>query len=98
MIRPLILALAVASPAAAQSQCGPTEQVIAALTGRYGEAVIAQGLVADPQGNLIALMQTYVNADTGTWTVLMTRPDGMSCMTASGGTYEAVKAKAGTEG
>ncbi len=94
MIRAACIALACASPALAQSQCGPREAVIAALTAQYGESVIGRGLIANQQGQTVAAMEVWVNPTSGSFTVLLSRPDGTACFAASGGSYEAVKAAA----
>lgn len=92
LLRACLLSLAFASPAIAQSQCGPREAVIAALTGQYGESVVSRGLIANAQGQTVAAMEVWVNAKTGSFTVLLTRPDGVACFAASGGSYEVVAA------
>lgn len=70
-----------ASPAFAQPQCAPRDQVIAMLTDQYGETRQAAGLTGG------AWMEVYA-ADSGTWTIIVTLPDGNTCMMASGEGYD----------
>jgi hypothetical protein len=90
MFRIALLSLALASPAYAAPTCGPRQAVVAALKGNFGESVVARGYSADPSGQIAAVMETWVNATNGSWTVLMTTPAGVSCIAASGGRFEAV--------
>ena len=94
MLRACLLSLAVASPAIAQPNCGPREAVIAALSSQFGESVVSRGLIAKQQGQTVAAMEVGVNPTSGSFTVLLSRPDGTACFAASGGSYEAVKAAA----
>ena len=95
MIRAAILSLAFASPAIAQNQCGPRDAVVAALSSQYGESVVSRGLIGNAQGQTVAAMEVWVNMQTGSFTVLLSRPDGTACFAASGGSYEAMKVVAG---
>lgn len=78
----------IAGPAAAQ-QCGATDDLRAALSARYGETVIARGL--DAQGRLVEMW----GADTGTWTLTVTTPQGLTCIVGAGEGFEAVAAPKG---
>lgn len=79
MIRAAILAACVATPAVAQ-QCGPTEALSAFLGREYDEWPVARGL--SQSGD--AIVQIWANLETGTWTLVVVRPDGMSCMALTG--------------
>lgn len=72
----LILAL-MASPVAAQ-QCGPHVDVSATLAERYGEKLMVRAM--DRRG---LLMEVYVS-ESGGFTVLMVRPDGVACLAQHG--------------
>lgn len=61
-----------------QPMCAPREQVVARLSQEFGEVPTAPGLMGN--GNLMEI----TTAPSGTWTVLVTRPDGLSCFVASG--------------
>lgn len=67
--------------AAQQTVCAPREIVAQALGREYGEAQVGAGLA---DGNIIEL---WVNAETGTFTLLVTRPDGISCMVGAGDSW-----------
>lgn len=53
--------------------------VVERLTDRYGETLAAGGLRSDNH-----LLEVWAAVDTGTWTVLMTRADGIACVLATG--------------
>ncbi|MBD3763836.1 MAG: hypothetical protein IE927_03635 [Rhodobacterales bacterium] len=68
-----------AAPVAANPvPCGPRAQVLAELTQRHGETRHGLGL-AGPS----AVVELYA-AESGSWTILVTRPDGLACLLASG--------------
>ncbi len=58
--------------------CGPHKLFADQLKNRYDEAFTAGGLQA---GNLFEI---WSSSEKGTWTVLVTRPDGVTCAVASG--------------
>ena len=76
----LLIAMAL-SIAAAPQQCGPRPAVIATLSDRYGEAPRMRGLA---NGVIVELL---ANDDSGSWTILVTRPDGSSCLLVAGTAY-----------
>ena len=78
--------LATAAPAQMQvrSQCGPHTQLIALLATRYLEAPKAIGTVSGSH-----YMEIYVS-QAGSWTVLVTSADGISCIIAAGSNWEDV--------
>jgi hypothetical protein len=63
--------------------CGPRDDVIKRLTETYGET--RQGIGIARQG---AVMEVYASATSGSWTITVTLPDGMTCLIASGQSYE----------
>lgn len=87
MIRMLAL-LAFLLPAAAQAQtpCGPTDQVMAELTGRHQETPRVIGLSSNG-----GLLQVWASPDGRTWTVTTTDPDSqLTCLQAAGRHLEMV--------
>lgn len=68
----------------AATQCGPHDMMAGALAKQFGEAPHAMGLAQDN-----TVMELYV-APTGTWTLTVTLPDGMTCLIAAGDNFEAV--------
>ena len=67
-------------PAAAQEPlCLPREHMVATLVGSWGELPTAAGR------SLTQEVEFWLNPVTGTWTVLVTGPDAISCIHAAGG-------------
>lgn len=82
-----------ATPAAAQT-CIPRDKAVAALSERHGEAQQSIALTANQM-----VLETWANLETGSWTVMITRPDGTTCMVASGTAFQVVpQVPAGVEG
>lgn len=73
------------APAEAQSVCATRGQIIDSLESEYAEAPQALGMGND--GNVIELLTTQ---DGSTWTLLLTMPDGTSCVVAAGEAWEAL--------
>jgi hypothetical protein len=55
------------------AQCAPRDVQVQQLTERYGESPVAMGLSA------VGVVEYWANPSTGTWTVTITRPDGILC-------------------
>lgn len=65
---------------AAPSRCVPHPEVLAsALAGQFGEHIGAYGI--DASGGLV---QVYSNTESGTWTIAVTRPDGVTRIVSAG--------------
>ncbi len=81
----LILGMAAIGPpeAQAQSACGARDSVVAKLGEKYGEIRRGGGL-AGPT----AIFEVWASEATGTWTILMTSPDGMACVMAAGDVWQ----------
>ena len=86
MIR-LALTLAVlASPLAAQGRnCAPRDVVVERLATGYGETRQSVGI-----GLNHAMVEVFASEDTGSWTILVTQGSGITCIVASGQSYENV--------
>jgi hypothetical protein len=65
--------------AAAQQQCAPRETAVKNLAEKYNEHPIGMGL--DDRG---IILEVFVSEGGETWTIVVTRPDGVSCAVASG--------------
>ncbi|WP_170332376.1 hypothetical protein [Ruegeria arenilitoris] len=65
--------------------CAPRDEVIKRLTETYGET--RQGIGIARRG---AVMEVYASDQSGSWTITVTLPDGMTCLVASGQAYEAI--------
>lgn len=83
--RVLMLTALLAMPASAAPTCLPHHQMVAGLASGYGETRRMVALTA-PQP---MVMEIFANAETGTWTAVMTPPGGLTCMVASGGNWSA---------
>ena len=80
------LALLSATPhAEAQDRmaCAERAQVVKKLEERFGETLRSVGLHQND-----GVVEVYSSEKTGTWTILMTRPDGISCLLAAGELWE----------
>jgi len=61
------------------------EAVLRALTDRYGETVRAMGLAGTTR-----MVEVFASEATGSWTITVTTPDGVTCLIASGEAFEAI--------
>ncbi len=88
MLKPAVtvLLLALASPTIAQQQCGQREAVLSHLAEKYSETRRSIGLAAN---NMV--MEVYASGTSGTWTITVTTPQGMTCLVASGQGFEVVE-------
>ena len=77
----ITVAAAVTGAAAAQAQtsCAPRDSVMERLQTKFGETLAAGGLQSRQQ-----VLEVWASQDTGTWTVLMTHANGLTCVVASG--------------
>lgn len=76
----LLLGVALLSrPNAAEATGMPRDAVVKFLGERHAEAPVAYGLAAN--GGLI---EVFATADGATWTLVLTMPNGMSVVVASG--------------
>lgn len=73
--------LAAMMPAAlhAQTNCAARDTVVEKLSSGYGEAFSGGGLQ-----NSSSIFEVWHSEEQGTWTILLTRADGTSCIMASG--------------
>ncbi len=84
----IIASIAFASPASSQQQlCTERNAVVTQLSKQYSEAPVAMGLANN--GGLIEIL----SSDKGqSWTIILTMPNGMTCMIAAGEGWEALPA------
>lgn len=71
--------------AAQTMSCAERELVIERLQTKYGETRQSMGL-----GNNNGIVEVFASDETGTWTILVTLPNGMSCLIASGQSWEQI--------
>ena len=82
----LALSASFALPEAALAQnqnCGNRDRVVERLATKYGESRQSIGMA--PQGRVVEI---FASLETGTWTITVTMPNGMTCLVASGQSYE----------
>lgn len=88
MIRSSLLAIVAAvvllgaTPTSAQVKCGDRSKMIGYLDKDYQESRSGLGLASNG-----AVVELYT-AKTGTWTMLITRPGGSTCVIGSGENWE----------
>ena len=79
-----VMVLAASQVSAQQSRnCAPRETVIERLADAYGESRQSIGLGANN-----AVVEVFASNDTGTWTITVTSPTGITCLVASGQSFE----------
>ena len=71
-----------ADPARAEPRCGPRAEVLEMLGERYEETRRGIGVAGPTQ-----VLEVFASVE-GSWTVLVTDPEGRSCMVASGRGWE----------
>ncbi len=82
-----VLLLVIAMPAAAQMLCKERSEVLAQLSTGYKETPTAMGLASNG-----ALIEVLTSSDNGsTWTMLITQPNGISCVMATGESWQVLE-------
>ena len=78
-------AVFLAGAAAAQSRpnCAPRQIVLDRLEQKYGETRQSIGL-----GSQGSVMEVFASVETGTWTITVTTPNGLTCMIGAGEAFE----------
>ena len=71
-----------AMPAHAQSNCANRDLVVERLQSRYSEQLTAGGLQATRMTTTV--IEVWSSPETGTFTIMLTTPEGVSCILASG--------------
>ncbi|ASM71228.1 MULTISPECIES: hypothetical protein [Roseobacteraceae] len=80
------LYLTVTSHVAAETgnrNCGPRALVVDRLAQGYGETRQSMGLGTNNQ-----MIEVFASSETGTWTITVTSPAGVTCLVASGQAFE----------
>jgi len=88
LIAALSLAVVWNSPASAQQarSCADRTKALSHLGDKYAEAPVAMGLA-----NNGAVLEVLTTENGSTWTIILTMPNGVSCMIAAGEGFELVK-------
>jgi hypothetical protein len=63
--------------------CAARDKVLETLANNYGETRQSIGLGANN-----AVVEMFASTETGTWTITVTTPEGLTCMVASGQSFE----------
>lgn len=77
-----IFILFLSFPASAQTVCGIHDAVAKKLNDGFNEQPTSGGL-----SNNGGMLEVYTSPD-GSWTIVLTRPDGLSCLMATGEHWE----------
>lgn len=83
MILAAAAALLPGAAAAQAANCAPRAVVVERLASSYGETRQSIGLGANN-----AVVEVYASPASGTWTITMTTPSGLTCLVASGQAFE----------
>jgi len=77
-----VLGAGMTSTPAMAENCAARDTVVERLKSHYSEAPTAAGLqtVSEEQ----SMVEVWASEETGTFTVMLTMPDGMSCIVATG--------------
>lgn len=65
------------------ASCADRTLIVERLSNKYGETRQSAGL---NQNN--GMVEVFASDDTGTWTILVTMPNGMSCLMAAGKAWQ----------
>lgn len=79
------LAVAGSAGAAENMICGKRESIIDQLEVKYGETARVMGFSRGA-----GVVEVYANDQSGSWTILITNPSGMSCLMAAGEAFESM--------
>lgn len=78
-----LLLVATTDVSAQGRNCGPRDAVVTRLAEGYGETRQSMGLGANN-----AVIEVFASDETGSWTITVTQPNGLTCLVASGQGYE----------
>ena len=77
-------AVLAAAPVAAQARnCAERDTVVERLADGYGESRQSIGIGANN-----SVIEVFASIETGTWTITVTMPNGITCLVASGQAFE----------
>ncbi|GGA28835.1 hypothetical protein [Neptunicoccus cionae] len=66
-----------------QASCAERTQVVERLQSKYGETRRSVGLAANN-----GVVEVFASDNSGSWTIVITLPNGMTCLVAAGDSYE----------
>lgn len=79
----LILLTASATQAQTARNCAPRASVVERLASKYGESRQSMGLGANN-----SVVEVFASPESGSWTITVTNPTGVTCLVASGQHFE----------
>jgi hypothetical protein len=77
-----------AAPSHAELRCFPRADILTFLADQHGES--RQTIGMDGQGSVVEM---FANVESGTWTLVVTFPDGRTCVVTSGTHFEWIDAE-----
>lgn len=80
-----LMALAATEVSAQNRNCAPRPVVLERLADRFGETRQSVGLGGQGQ-----VVEVFASDATGSWTITVTTPSGITCLVASGQSYESI--------
>lgn len=87
----LVFGMASTAPPAWAASCGQRDTMVEKLESGYSERLTAGGLqMSRPAATVI---EVWSSDETGTFTVLLTHPNGVSCIVAAGSSFFTVPVK-----
>ena len=81
------LAMVSSTVEAAPQQCNNRDAVLKLLSSKYKEAPVAFGVTNN--GGLVEVLKSTPSAKEDTWTIIITTPQGVSCLVAAGEGWKA---------
>lgn len=79
------VAMTTQASAGSPQNCGPREIMVTRLAEGYGETRQSVGIGSDN-----AMVEVFASDKTGSWSIVVTMPAGVSCLVASGQSFEEV--------
>lgn len=78
----LTFGMAAAAPPLLAATCGLRDSLVEQLRNKYSEELTVGGL--QDAGGVQSVMEIWASDETGTYTVLVSAPNGISCVVAAG--------------
>lgn len=69
-----------------RNMCAEREIVLQKLSNKFGETRRSMGLAANN-----GIVEMHASETSGTWTITVTHPNGMTCLVAAGTSFEALE-------
>ncbi|MCG8360080.1 MAG: hypothetical protein MI920_31325 [Kiloniellales bacterium] len=83
------MALVSTAAQAQQNQCNQRDNVLKLLSNKYSESRVAVGVTNN--GGLVEVLKSAPQAKADTWTIIITSPQGVSCLIAAGEGWRALE-------